>query len=155
MEETGNYFVLNQLALLTGLTERTLRNYIAMGLLEGEKINGMWHFTPEQVESFISHPTVRPSIQAKQHALVYDFLLEDMKSTREACIILDVPGADPEELSEFFCYRINSGNYQNIRFTFDGFGKVPRVILRGGAGDVLQLVSEYQAGNTPADTVNA
>lgn len=147
MEQIGDYFVLNHLTLLTGLTERTLRNYIAVGLLAGEKINGMWHFTPEQVERFICHPAVRPSILAKQNALIYDFLLESHRTACETCIILDVPSSDKKALAEFFCSRINSGNYQNIHFAFDGVGQVPRVILKGNVGDVLRLVNEYTDGD--------
>lgn len=81
MEHTGNYYTLSQLALITGLTERTLRNYIISGILEGEKINGKWHFTSEQVDRFICHPSVRPSIVAKQNALIYDFLLKTRKTS--------------------------------------------------------------------------
>ena len=39
MEEIYN---LNQLALMTGLSTRTLRNDLATGILEGEKEDGMW-----------------------------------------------------------------------------------------------------------------
>jgi hypothetical protein len=76
---SGSYYLIKHLTLFTGLTDRTIRNYLSMGLLQGEKINGLWHFTPEQVEAFISHPAVRPSIQAKHHGLVYDFLLEQKR----------------------------------------------------------------------------
>lgn len=94
MESTGNYYLINHLVLFTGLSDRTIRNYIASGILAGEKINGLWHFTPEQVDHFIRHPSVRPSITAKNNALVYDFLLETRKTSCEACVILDVPGAE-------------------------------------------------------------
>ncbi len=43
----GNYYLISHLVLSTGLTDRTIRNYIASGILQGEKINGLWHFTPE------------------------------------------------------------------------------------------------------------
>ena len=36
MTDTGNYYVLNHLVLITGLTDRTLRSYIASGILQGE-----------------------------------------------------------------------------------------------------------------------
>ena len=49
MEATGNYYLINHLVLITGLTARTIRNYISNGILHGEKINGLWHFTPEEV----------------------------------------------------------------------------------------------------------
>ena len=143
MENTESFYLIKQLMLLTGFTDRTIRNYISAGILEGEKVNGMWHFSPEQVERFICHPAVRPSILAKQNALVYDFLSEDHKASCEACMILDVPGANKKEFAEFFCCRISHGDYENIHFAFDGVPKVPRVILKGNAGEVLRLVNEY------------
>ncbi len=141
---TGNYYCIRSLVLLTGLTDRTIRNYISLGLLQGEKINGLWHFTPEQVEDFIRHPAVRPSILAKHNGLIYDFLVENKRAQPECCIILDLPGEDKKEIAEFFCYRINNGNFSNIQFSFDGVGCVPRVILKGGTEDVLGLVNEWK-----------
>ena len=142
MENTGNYYLINHLVMFTGLSDRTIRNYIATGVLQGEKINGHWHFTPEQVGAFIAHPAVRPSILAKNNAAVYDFLLDDRKTACEACLILDLPGKSRKETAEFFCCRINSG-CRNIRFSFDGAGEVPRIILSGDAGEVLGLVQDY------------
>ncbi len=143
MENTGNYYVLRHLVLMTGLTDRTLRNYIAAGVLEGEKINGLWHFTPEQVEGFVKHPMVRPSILAKNNGLVYDFLLDTGKQQPEACMILDIPEGDRKAISKFFCHRISEGAFQNIHFAFDGAGKQMRVILKGEAAEVLCLVNAY------------
>lgn len=144
MEGMGEYYLISHLVLITGLTDRTIRNYIASGILQGEKINGLWHFTAEQVERFISHSAVRPSILAKNNALVYDFLLDNKKTAQEACIILDLPGMDKKEVAEFFCYRISNGGYSNIRFCFDGVEAVPRVILKGDTAQVLPLVNEFQ-----------
>ena len=143
MQDTGNYYLISHLVLATGLTDRTIRKYIASGILRGEKIDGLWHFTPEQVEEFIRHPAVRPSILAKKNALVYDFLLNDRKTEPEACLILDLPGADQKGAAEFFCCRISKGNFQNIRFSFDGAGRTPRVILKGNTREVLALANEF------------
>ncbi len=140
----GNYYTIGHIVQITGLTDRTIRNYISLGLLKGEKINGLWHFTPEQTEEFLAHPSVHPSILAKNNAIVYDFLLESKKTEHESCIILDFPNDEPKRLSEFFCYTISNGGYSNIRFAFDCARKgVPRVILRGYTKDVLELVSRY------------
>lgn len=134
--------------LFTGLTDRTIRNYISSGILQGEKINGLWHFTPEQVEAFICHPAVRPSILAKQNSAVYDFLGDTRKTACEACIIADFPGKNKQELAEFFCYTISNGNYQNIQFSFDGVAKVPRIILKGDTQAVLGLINAYTQAHT-------
>lgn len=143
MENTGNYYLIRHLVMFTGLTDRTLRNYIASGILQGEKINGLWHFSVEQVESFIRHPAVRPSILAKQNSAVYDFLLESSKDAPAACMILDLPGRDRQEVAEYFCDRICKEEFQQIQFSFDGVSTVPRVILKGAAADVLRLVNGF------------
>ena len=140
MENTENYYLISQLALMTGLTDRTLRNYMNTGILKGEKINGVWHFTPGQIQQFIAHPTVRPSILAKYNALIYDFLSADRKTENEVCIILDVPSADKAALGQYFCREISNGNYTNIRFAYDGHAKTPRVIITGKTREVLALV---------------
>lgn len=139
----GHYYLIKHLTLITGLTDRTIRNYLTMGLLQGEKINGLWHFTAEQVEEFLHHPAVRPSIQAKQNALIYDFLAESKKTAAEICMILDLPNAHKKEVAEFFCYRINQGNFHHIHFTFDGVGTMARIILKGDPAEVMDLVQAY------------
>ena len=144
MQDTGNYYLISHLVLFTGLTDRTIRSYISSGILQGEKIEGIWHFTPEQVEEFVRHPAVRPSILAKNNALIYDFLLDTSKKQPEICMVLDLPGTDPKPAMEFFCYSISNGDFQKIRFSYDGIGKMPRIILKGSASDVTALLTEYQ-----------
>lgn len=140
---TGNYYTINHMTLFTGLTDRTIRNYISSGILKGEKINGLWHFTPEQVDAFIRHPAVRPSIEAKKNGIIYDFLLDTKKTTHEGCFILELPDADEKEVAEFFCYTISNGDFHNIRFSFDSIEKTPRVILKGDIQEVLGLINQY------------
>lgn len=146
MENIGNYYVIGHVVLITGLSERTIRNYIADGVLEGEKINGVWHFMPEQVEAFISNPDVRLSIISKKKSIVYDFMLNEFKKQDEACLILDLPNSDPKTAMEHFAYRINNGSYTDINFSFDFFGKIPRIILRGKMEDIIELANLYAEG---------
>ena len=48
----GNYYLISHLVLSTGLTDRTIRNYIASGILQGEKINGLKVFLNEVIVKF-------------------------------------------------------------------------------------------------------
>lgn len=83
------YYTINELAIMTGLTTRTLRNYLKLNILCGEKVDGSWMFTEEDVSEFLSNPMVKPSVQAKKNAIIYDFLAEDRKKNNEICIIID------------------------------------------------------------------
>ena len=141
MEE--ELYLISHITLITGLSDRTIRNYIASGILKGEKINGIWHFTPEEVDAFIKNPAVRPSIVAKNNSVVYDFMLNDSKKEEETCVILDLPKCDIKETAEFFCCGISNGDYKDINFSFDGNYKTPRIILRGKPSDVFGLIGDY------------
>ena len=140
----GGLYTLGHLVMFTGLTDRTLRSYIKFGLLEGEKINGLWHFTPEQVESFITNKAVRPSILAKNNALIYDFILDRKKRAPECVLVLDITDGDRKSVTEFFCYSITNDGYKNINFSLDApRGGYPRVILKGDTDQVMRLVNSY------------
>ncbi len=141
MEE--ELYLISHITLITGLSDRTIRNYIASGILKGEKTNGIWHFTPEEVDAFIKNPAVRPSIVAKNNSVVYDFMLNDSKKEEETCVILDLPKCDIKETAEFFCYGISNGDYKDINFSFDGNYKTPRIIIRGKPSDVFGLIGDY------------
>ena len=96
------------------------------------------------MEGFVRHPAVRPSILAKHHAAVYDFLLDDQKNDDEICVVLDCPGRNRKEMAEFFCYRINNGSYHNIHFSFDGAASTPRITLTGNSAEVLRRQPVYR-----------
>ncbi len=148
MTVVGNYYTIGHVALCTGLTDRTIRRYISSGMLVGEKINGLWHFTPEQVDAFMVHPSVWPSIQAKKNSIVYDFLLDRKKKHEEICMILDLPEDAPKTAAEYFCYAISNADAEQIHFSFDYVCGMPRVILRGAPAQVLSLVNGYYKTKT-------
>ena len=139
-----NYTIAN-IVQFTGLTDRTIRNYISSGILIGEKTNGVWQFTPEQVQNFIRHPSVRPSVIAKKNALIYDFLLDTHKTYNQICIILDLPDTNEKKVSDFFCKNICNGDYHDIQFSFDALSGLPRVIIKGDSSEVLNIVKHRDA----------
>lgn len=139
----NEFYTIGHVTRFTGLTDRTVRSHIASGFLEGEKLGGVWHFTPEQVEAYIAHPAVLPGIRARNNGIVYDFLLDNKKTEQQCCIVLDLPGDDREETSGFFCNAISTGDYSDLQFTYHAVAQSPRVILRGHTDQVLELVNRY------------
>lgn len=144
MYNEGNYYLIKHLQMFTGLTDRTIRSYIASGLIKGEKIEGIWHFTPEQVEAFIYHPMVRPSIMAKHNSLVYDHLLDTGKKGRTACVILDIPDVDQRMIAEFFSHCISWEDRRDVKFYFDAMKETSRVILSGDEEQVFMILDAYR-----------
>ena len=96
-----NFYTINEVATMTGLTTRTIRNYLKSGLINGEKINGIWMFSPEDFNAMLNNPAIKPSIQAKNNSVVYDFIADDRKKVNKICTILDLHVEDNEaEASE-------------------------------------------------------
>ncbi len=140
------YYTISDAVRITGLSDRTIRHYISQSTLCGEKVNGIWHFTMEQLCSFMNDPNVLPGIRAKKNAIVCDFLMETHRKEQELCMMADLPGEDSQTVSTFFCEAINSGGYESIRFSFDSLGgQTPRVILKGQPDEVMTLMQRFYA----------
>lgn len=138
-------YTINHVALMSGLSSRTIRNYMKMGFIEGEMINGVWHFSAEAVGDFFANPNVAPAIKAKRNALIFDFLADDAKQQDEMCTVID-QRANLEEanaISEFFCDAINRAWAGVIRFGFSFNGNQARIILTGPEDAVQQLLTAY------------
>ncbi len=142
------YYSIDDLATMTMLTTRTLRNYISQGLLEGEKEAGAWRFSDDNIEAFLKEPSVAQSIQSKKNCMVYDFMSDDIKHEDMACTLFDYPNLNRDEaeaIYEKLVNRINSGHYGPIRFSYsyNRRKKMVRIILIGAPIELLKLMSEY------------
>ena len=138
-------YTINHVALMSGLSSRTIRNSIKMGFIEGEMINGVWHFSAEDVGAFFANPNVAPAIQAKRNALIFDFLSDDYKKQDEMCTVIDHIATleEANAMSEFFCDAINKEWSGVINFGFSFNGNRARAILTGPEDAVQQLLEDY------------
>lgn len=142
---TEKNYDLNDLALMSGFTTRTLRNYLNRGYLKGRKINGMWQFTPEEADSFFSDPFVKEGLRIKRNSAVFDFLADVSKKDERSCAVLDIPASlkKGNAVSAFFCEKMNEVN--DVQFSFGWNRDVCRVILSGSADAVQYLLQAYYA----------
>lgn len=140
----GNYD-LNEVAMMTGFSTRTLRNYLKQGLLRGEKADGAWRFSAEDLDRFFSEPFVKEGLRIKRGSIVLDFLAVRHSDKPRACVILDLPStpAEGRSASLFFCERMKDAH--DVVFTFDRDGGVSRAILSGAKDQVLKIVNAYES----------
>ena len=140
MDRTYN---LNELAMMTGFTTRTLRNYLNQGLLKGSKIDGVWQFTLEELDQFFAEPYVKEGMRIKRSGTVFDFLADRKKKSARTCVILDIPATlkKGNEISAFFCRQMNEA--ADMEFSFDMDGGVARVILSGAGDQVAKIMKAF------------
>ena len=134
---------LNEVAMMSGLSTRTLRNYLNQGFLKGDKTNRTWRFTVEDIEHFFAEPFVKESLRIKRTAAVFDFLADRKKKTEQTCVILDIPSSlkKGNAIAEFFCRQIE--NVSGIDFRYDRDGGCGRIILYGAAEGIATLMKAY------------
>ena len=141
-----DFYTIAEVAMFTGLSDRCIRMHIAKGYLQGEKVDGAWRFSGEQVGEYFLRPEIKAGMAARKNGVVYDFMQDTFKKTAQACFILDIPDlAQADPAAEFFLKEMNSDAYKGIRYAFDNLNGIPRVILTGDADTVLRMVSAYQA----------
>ena len=140
------YYTINEISTMTGLTTRTIRNYLKSGLINGEKTNGIWMFSSEDFSAMLANPAIKSSIQAKNNAIIYDFLVDNKKKTNKICTIIDLCIEDEEskEISDFFCDKINNISQSgDISFKYEKNGKNTRIILTGTEETVIEILYKY------------
>ncbi len=67
-------FSITDIIRITGLSDRTLRNFIKDRVLLCEKINGKWHVSTEQIIEFIKHPDAIPSLKSKMQTTFKEYI---------------------------------------------------------------------------------
>lgn len=142
----SEFYSINDLAQMTGLTTRTLRNYINASTLTGEKDEGVWRFSERDLEAFFADSGVQRAVRAAQKAILYDFLLDERKKSAQICVVIDEPTDDPKRVSSFFCEKMKAEAFgESIQFAYERGQTQARVILCGGISDVHRLLSAYES----------
>lgn len=146
-------YSVNDIAVMSGLSTRTIRNYIQSGLLEGDKVKGCWKFTAEQINTFFEHPKVFPSILAKHNGVIFDFIADRKVKQNQICTVLDLPEENEEKISAFFCNQYNTGDFKSkIEFYYENIAGCPRIIIKGEVRSVMQILNLfYQSRNDERD----
>jgi len=121
---------------MTGITERTLRKYVASGALAGEKIAGKWRYTPEEVGRFMSRPEIRKLAAQRRRALADDFLNARIKGAPGMLCVLDMPGA-PETFLENLLAACED---VEMRYAQDAGTDMTRVTLVGSPEAVREVI---------------
>lgn len=135
-------YSLKDLSTMTMLSDRTLRNYLDAGILQGKKENGAWVFTSEQIELFLQNDMVKSAIRTKKNAIVKDFIVNSKKKGNSVCLIWDLPDAAPSQVGRFICDA--AGKRDDVLMSFENTGKKNRIILSGSETAVYEIMTEFR-----------
>ncbi|GEM_PF-83967 len=92
MDTFEKLYTVEDVAKMTMLTTRTIRNYLKEGLLSGRKVGGQWRFTRKDIEALFENSSVEIDIKNSRRQEVMDFLdgvNTDMDGDIQICTIAD------------------------------------------------------------------
>jgi hypothetical protein len=142
------FFTIDDLATMTMLSTRTLRNYIKQGFFDGEKIDGVWKFTTEDIDRILKNDFINQSIQSKKNGIVYEYMANDIKLVNTVCSIYDYNNIGNEEakrMCSIIMELINTNQYDSLKFSYsyNQKTKMVRIILTGTTNGIYNLMNTF------------
>jgi excisionase family DNA binding protein len=126
MDEFDKLYTVEDIAKMTSLTSRTIRNYLKDGSLKGKKIGGQWRFTMDDIKNLFDNGSFAHEIRDAKKSQVLDFLEgvdTDITGDVQICAIADVYCTGEEAVGWYqsLVSVINNGenHFSYAKFNYD------------------------------------
>lgn len=138
-------YTVEDVAQMTGLTSRTIRNYLADGRLTGRKVGAQWRFTEENIAAIFTEATSRKDTGRAAVIEVEAFLKHQSRSSVTVCSVVDYPAESAEAVAALvqkLTDQYNGFNDPSLRFFFDFDEKngIARFTIIGEIAQVAKMV---------------
>ena len=134
-------YTVSDVAQMTGLTERTIRNYIKDGKLQGKKVGVQWRFTEEDIGNLFQDPSVSGKVMENNHEKITRFI-EQKPIAETGAILINEAVENEKELEKKVEKIIDFVNQnKNFRFSYQYFkeDKIAQFILIGN----IKTIGEF------------
>ena len=122
----NDFYRIEDIAAMSGLSVRTIRGYLAKGILRGEKADGVWRFTQEDFSVFLAQKQVRRTSR---------------RTSPAACLIWDWPVSGGEEENRLCAALTERANALGLRWSYHYESGMARAILEGPPEAIAALLS--------------
>ncbi len=142
MLEYDKLYTVEDVAQRTGLTDRTIRNYLKDGRLKGKKIGGQWRFTADDIEALFRTPGEEGESGASEE--LFDSPCAGINPDVYTVVEYECEQTVAVELSARIHAEIESpeNGFKGSRFDYiyNEKEKRTRFVLRGGADYVASML---------------
>lgn len=138
-------YTVADVAEVTGLTSRTIRNYLKDGTLRGQKIGVQWRFTEEEIRKLFSRQA--PG-QDSPTQIVRGFLGQHEREGASFLALLDLPCIAEKDGMELFAKlkELRTEGVTSMSYEYHDEGQLLRIALSGDVGAVMDLLGQVKAG---------
>ena len=142
MLEYDKLYTVEDVAQRTGLTDRTIRNYLKDGKLRGKKIGGQWRFTADDIEALFRTPGEERKSGASEE--LFASPCAQMNPDVYTVVEYECEQTVAGELSARIRAEIdnpeNSFRGSSFDYIYNEKEKRARFVLRGGADFVASML---------------
>lgn len=124
MNEFEKLYTVEDIANMTSLTSRTIRNYLKDGSLQGKKIGGQWRFTIEDIKRLFDNSSFSKEITDNKKQEVLDFIEgvnTDIQGSVQVCTIADYYFDEQNEAKQLCDKLISIFNNPDNKFNMAKF----------------------------------
>lgn len=138
-------YTVADVAEITGLTSRTIRNYLKDGTLRGQKIGVQWRFTEEEIKKLFSRQA--PG-QDSPSQIVRGFLGGQERERVSFLALLDIPCVTETDGVELFAsLREQRGEgVTSMSYEYHEESQLLRIALCGDIAAVMRLLEQIKEG---------
>lgn len=138
-------YTVADVAQVTGMTSRTIRNYLKDGTLTGQKIGVQWRFTEDEIKKLFSRQM--PG-QSSPLQIVRGFLGERDRKESAFCALLDFPGISEMEGLELYrnLQEQSREGISSMSYEYHDQGQLLRIAISGDTEAVMSLLEQIKAG---------
>lgn len=131
-------YTVADVAEVTGLTSRTIRNYLKDGTLRGRKIGVQWRFTEADINRLFTEVKTESVKALYPGDVISDFMDNTVRSQTEGCLVIDFPYEKEEELQRYI-QKLESYTYEVLEDS-----KILRVAATGDATTIEKLAARMK-----------
>ena len=136
---------LSDIAEMTGLTDRTIRNYLKNGDLKGTKIGGQWRFTEKNIEDLFANREFNEEIEETFDVNIKQFF-ENVEDRKLVCLSKNIKNEkiDNKALTEIIMNRVSDFSLETFKLKINTDEEVANVkIIIRGETNIVNKVEEF------------
>ncbi len=148
MPQDQKLYTVNEVAEITLMTPRTIRNYLRSGALKGRKVGGQWRFTQEDVQALLGAKDVRTHMKQTQEDKLSAFLQgKEKHGDVSVCSIIDVylPQHAIAQKCEQVCalFSVESQTPISFHFEYDDAAEKGRFVVFAPPALVIEVMKVF------------
>ena len=142
------YYSISDVARITKLTDRTIRNYLSQGTLKGQKIGGQWRFTKDDILSLFKEPSFEEDVidQARKYLIDY----YDNKFSFDSdngSIVININLKTDEDLHELYqkLHQVEADNDLKYKISFvDDNNRKAKIVIVGSFRFIYEILDKVK-----------